>query len=46
MKLWNINSGQELRSFDSTADTVAMTPDGKHIVSGSKNGTIKLWDIK
>ena len=25
---------------------VAVTPDGKHVVSGSSDETIKLWDIK
>ena len=48
IKLWDINSGKEIRSLEGHSDRVdfiAITPDGKHIVSGRKDNTIKLWDI-
>ena len=49
IKLWDIQSGKELQSFEghkNSVRSVAITPDGKHIVSGSFDGTIKLWDIQ
>ena len=46
IKLWDINSGQELRSFEGhTSSADSITPDGKYIVAGSRDNTIKLWDI-
>jgi tetratricopeptide (TPR) repeat protein len=33
-----------LYGHDDTVYSVAFNPDGKHIVSGSDNGTIKVWD--
>lgn len=49
IKLWDIQSGKELRSFEghtSYVSSVAITPDGKHIVSGGSDNTIKLWEIQ
>ena len=40
---------KKIRTFkghSSTVTSVAITPDGKYIVSGSRDNTIKLWDIK
>ena len=49
IKLWDIESGREVRSFEGhnyCINSVAITPDGKYIVSGNNDGTIKLWDIE
>ena len=48
IKLWDIKSGEEIRTFEghsNSVNSVAITPDGKYIVSGSHDKTIKLWDI-
>ena len=49
IKLWELNSGKELRSFEGhtrCVNSIAITPDGKHIVSGSADGTIKIWELQ
>ena len=48
MKIWDAVSGQLSRTFaghTSRVMSVAFTPDGKRIVSGGLDRTIKIWDI-
>mgnify|MGYP003587711729 CR=1 FL=1 len=50
IKLWDITSGKEIKTFTfdakiSSLETIAFSPDGKTIASGSRYGAIKLWDI-
>ena len=48
IKLWDINTGREIRTFSSHTDavaSVAFSPDGRQILSGSFDQTIKLWDV-
>jgi len=47
LKLWDIYTGKELMTFISNTKSIyslAFSPDGKHVLSGSENNTIKLWD--
>ena len=49
VKLWEVESGKEIRTFTSHTDnvsSVSFSPDGKYIASGSWYGTIKLWEVE
>jgi len=49
IKLWEIATGRELRSFyghESTINDLALSPDGKQFLSSSADKSAKLWDIE
>ncbi len=49
VKLWNVGTGQQIRSLNGHTDlvfTVAFSPDGKTLASGSRDKTIKLWNVE
>ncbi len=48
MRLWDVNTGQEIRRFighEGTVYSVVFSPDGLYALSGSIDKTIKLWDL-
>ncbi|MGL5880165.1 MAG: WD40 repeat domain-containing protein, partial [Xenococcaceae cyanobacterium] len=47
VKIWDIDSGEMLHSFDGCASvaSVAVTPDGSNIVTGCDDLTITMWQI-
>jgi WD40 repeat protein len=49
IRLWDVQSGKELRRFESHRDLVygvAFSPDGRRILSGSADNTVRLCDVK
>jgi WD40 repeat protein len=48
LRLWDIDTGREIRTFEghvSWVESVAFSPDGKTVLSGSRDNTLKLWDV-
>ncbi|MBD2205328.1 serine/threonine protein kinase [Calothrix sp. FACHB-1219] len=48
IKLWNLATGEQIRTFSGHSDTVnsvAFSPNGNTLASGSWDKTIKLWNL-
>ena len=47
MLIWNVHTSQMVGKFitDSEVYSIAFMPDGKGLVSGSDDGTVRCWDI-
>lgn len=50
IKLWNIHTGKEIRSFSTIGNkspiwSASFSPDGKYVVAGISDKVIKLWAI-
>lgn len=49
IKLWELTTGQQVKTLAGHANWVgslAFSPDGKHLVSGSSDHTIRIWDLQ
>jgi WD40 repeat protein len=48
VRLWDVATGKEqatLKGHKEAVVCVAYSPDGKTLASGSRDETIKLWDV-
>jgi WD40 repeat protein len=46
--LWDLRRGEklaDLRGHTENARDIAFSPDGRHLLTGSKDGTICFWDV-
>jgi WD40 repeat protein len=49
VKVWEAESGRLLRSLEGHTgwvNAVAVSPDGRFIVSGSDDRTVKVWELE
>jgi WD40 repeat protein len=48
LQVWNLKSGKQIgddwRDGDSPVWSIALSPDGKKVVSGSDDAAVRLWD--
>jgi WD40 repeat protein len=47
IEIWDLNTGEQLHSIedDTLISSLTITPDGKRIISGYEDGTIKIWGV-
>ncbi len=48
VRIWEVSSGKELRTFISKTDvhSVTWSPDGKWLCSADLHGNVRVWDVK
>ena len=49
MRVWDLESQQLLHTFEEhegSVDSVGYSPDGKYLVSGSSDKTVRVWDLE
>ncbi len=47
--MWDLETGREERTLEgrqSYVEAVAITPDGRRVVSASEDNTLKVWDLE
>ena len=49
LTIWNVETGETVQTLLGHTDSirgVEFTPDGEQLISASKDGTIRIWDVK
>jgi len=46
LKLWDVKSGEELKSFSGDVSSIAFSSDGSKILSGGLDGAMRLWSLQ
>jgi WD40 repeat protein len=44
--IWEVATGEKLRSFPERATALAFSRDGKYLAAGNKNGQVKIWTVQ
>jgi WD40 repeat protein len=48
IRIWDVETGRELHTLTKHTDpifSVAYSPDGRNIVSGATDNTLKIWGL-
>ena len=48
IKLWDVETGEcvaTLKGHSDSVECVAVSPDGRRVVSGSHDNTLKVWNV-
>jgi RNA polymerase sigma factor (sigma-70 family) len=45
-RLWDVGTGELLRSWSDTATSLAFTSDGRQLAILGRDGTVSVWDLK
>jgi WD40 repeat protein len=50
LRVWDLQNGKQIgddwRDGESEFSTIALSPDGKTVTSGSDDGAVRLWDVE
>ncbi len=46
VRIWDVETGKEIRKYTNRIGYPMFSPDGKWIVSSSYNNTVRIWDVE
>jgi WD40 repeat protein len=45
VRVWDVDAGKARAAFQAAASSVALSADGKVLVTGGKDRTVTVWDV-